>query len=31
MNAEFDAAVNRITEVVMFENWLRFYFIHEEG
>ena len=30
MDADFDAAVARITEVVMFENWLRFYFIDEE-
>lgn len=31
MSAEFDAAVARIAEVVMFENWLRFYFIDEDG
>lgn len=31
MNPEFEAAVKRISEVVMFENWLRFYFIAEEG
>ena len=30
MTSEFDGAVNRITQVVMFENWLRFYFISEE-
>ena len=30
MASEFDEAVNRITQVVMFENWLRFYFISEE-
>ncbi len=27
---EFTSALDRITEVVMFENWLRFYFIVEE-
>ena len=31
MSTELDTATNRITEVVMFENWLRFYFIAEEG
>ncbi len=31
MNAEFEVAINRVSEVVMFENWLRFYFIAEEG
>ncbi len=30
MTSEFDEAVSRITQVVMFENWLRFYFITEE-
>ena len=30
MTSEFDEAVNRISQVVMFENWLRFYFIAEE-
>ncbi|MDL2316762.1 hypothetical protein LJC59_06750 [Desulfovibrio sp. OttesenSCG-928-A18] len=30
MNSDFTAAVSRITEVVMFENWLRFYFIDEQ-
>lgn len=30
MDASFDAAVDRVTEVIMFENWLRFYFIAEE-
>ena len=30
MASEFDKAVSRITQVVMFENWLRFYFINEE-
>ena len=30
MASEFDQAVERITQVVMFENWLRFYFIGEE-
>lgn len=30
MSAEFEAAVSRIAQVVMFENWLRFYFISEE-
>lgn len=28
---EFGKAVETITEVMMFENWLRFYFIEEEG
>ena len=31
MPSEFDAAIERVMEVVMFENWLRFYFIEEEG
>jgi hypothetical protein len=31
MPSEFDGAVERVIEVVMFENWLRFYFIEEEG
>ena len=30
MTSEFDEAVNRISQVVMFENWLRFYFISDE-
>lgn len=30
MDADFDTAVNRVIEVVMFENWLRFYFLTEE-
>ena len=30
MASEFDEAIMRITQVVMFENWLRFYFISEE-
>ena len=30
MASEFDQAVERIPQVVMFENWLRFYFIGEE-
>ena len=30
MIADFTEALNRISEVVMFENWLRFYFISEE-
>ena len=30
MASEFDQAVERIAQVVMFENWLRFYFIGEE-
>lgn len=30
MKAEIEAAVGRVAEVVMFENWLRFYFISEE-
>ena len=30
MMYEFDAAVVRIAQVVMFENWLRFYFISED-
>lgn len=30
MDTNFDAAIKRIIEVVMFENWLRFYFIAEE-
>lgn len=31
MPSEFEAAVERVIEVVMFENWLRFYFIEEDG
>lgn len=31
MNNEFANAVERIAEAVMFENWMRFYFISEEG
>ena len=31
MTPETKAAVSRIAEVVMFENWLRFYFIVEEN
>lgn len=31
MPSEFDAALERVMEVVMFENWLRFYFIEEQG
>jgi len=30
MTPEIEAAVGRVAEVVMFENWLRFYFISEE-
>jgi hypothetical protein len=30
MAAEVEAAVGRVAEVIMFENWLRFYFIAEE-
>ena len=30
MRSEFDEAVQRISQVVMFENWLRFYFISED-
>lgn len=30
MASEMEAAVRRVAEVVMFENWLRFYFISEE-
>ncbi|MDR2488532.1 MAG: hypothetical protein LBD42_03440 [Desulfovibrio sp.] len=30
MASEFDEALSRIAQVVMFENWLRFYFISEE-
>jgi hypothetical protein len=30
MASELDEAVSRIIQVVMFENWLRFYFIQEE-
>ena len=30
MPHDFTSALSRITEVVMFENWLRFYFIAEE-
>jgi hypothetical protein len=28
---EFDNAVDRVVQVIMFENWLRFYFIEEDG
>lgn len=31
MSAEFASAINAVSEVLMFENWLRFYFIAEEG
>ncbi|MDR0338957.1 MAG: hypothetical protein LBH65_01625 [Desulfovibrio sp.] len=31
MTPEFANALSRISSVVMFENWLRFYFIAEEG
>ena len=31
MSAEFVSAINTVSEVLMFENWLRFYFIAEEG
>ena len=31
MGIDFESAIKRISEVVMFENWLRFYFIAEEG
>lgn len=31
MNQDFHDAVSRMLEVVMFENWLRFYFIAEEN
>lgn len=31
MSSSLTNAVERIMEVVMFENWLRFYFIAEEG
>lgn len=31
MSTDLDTAISRISEVVMFENWLRFYFIAEEG
>ncbi len=31
MKATLDQGVKRVSEVVMFENWLRFYFISEEG
>lgn len=31
MLPDFQKAQLRITEIVMFENWLRFYFIAEEG
>ena len=31
MSSSLKNAVERIMEVVMFENWLRFYFIAEEG
>lgn len=30
MKSDFENAVERIVQVVMFENWLRFYFISEE-
>lgn len=30
MSTEFGKAVKKIAEVMMFENWLRFYFINEE-
>lgn len=30
MTSDLEAAVGRVAEVVMFENWLRFYFIAEE-
>ncbi|MFV0423045.1 hypothetical protein [Oleidesulfovibrio sp.] len=30
MSTEFGTAVKKIAEVMMFENWLRFYFINEE-
>ncbi|ABB36861.1 hypothetical protein Dde_0060 [Oleidesulfovibrio alaskensis G20] len=30
MSTEFGKALNQIVEVMMFENWLRFYFINEE-
>ncbi len=30
MSTAFSAALAQIIEVMMFENWLRFYFIHEE-
>lgn len=31
MTLELASAISRIAKVVMFENWLRFYFIAEEG
>ncbi len=31
MSTEFVNAINAVSEVLMFENWLRFYFITEEG
>lgn len=31
MKNSFETAFDRIVEVVMFENWLRFYFIAEKG
>lgn len=31
MEAKFKQAVTDVTEVMMFENWLRFYFLQEEG
>ncbi len=31
MKPTIDQGIKRISEVVMFENWLRFYFIAEEG
>jgi len=30
MTTEIEAAISRVAEVIMFENWLRFYFISEE-
>ena len=31
MNKSLEQAISRVSEVVMFENWLRFYFIAEQG
>ena len=31
MTAEIEAAAGQVADVIMFENWLRFYFISEEG
>jgi hypothetical protein len=31
MTPEIEAAAGRVADVIMFENWLRFYFISEEG